>query len=401
MENIIRKIRNEMISRDITQRDVAKVLEVSSSMVTQYFQGKSPLDFEKFLKIVHLVFRKNYEDLILEFCKYTKDKMSIREALEWSLHRWCPELSKSIYEEERKNETSVSKLYLLLLQSRNGEINPEKFFASIQRFRLNKKLNTLLNDEENENKKDTKKDQVEVDETAQVFVIYSLCLMYHYCHKQRYNMIPGVAELTFVYLEKIKSGFLRKAHTLSIKEMLAVTYLYSKNEKSAEPILKEMGEPEVKEYFPLMYLSKLALISEFNMFTDYNKSIKAIKRALDQLKEWNLNDYVRRRMHLESIHDFVKITNGNLEGLYLTDPDQTLHYLSVKRYPVAEEIFEKLEKRGKLTSLQQYCKALYFNDILLMRKSEVQFVQENNIHLWTLPRRYIDIYLKSFNEQSG
>lgn len=399
MKEIMKEIKSRMRDKGITQNEIAKELKVSSAAITQYFQGKSNPDFEKFLKMVHIVYEVDYERLIIKFCEKTTNATNIREALEWSLHRWCPEVSDTIYEHEKKYVSSTAELYGLLLESRKGKLKPKDFFCAVEKFGMKTDFSKIIDTESGneKNSRKRKKIDLQIDEQAQSFVLYKLCMLYYYINTQAYKLVPETAQLALKYISKIKSSFIRKAHTLSLREVMAASYLYSNEVNQCEKILQEMNRPYIKTFFPMLYISRLSITSELYIFTNYEKSKEYIYTAIEYMKSWGFTGYKRRIRKLEAIHDFIKITNGELENLYLTDLDQTIYYLSIKRSRNALEKIKEVEDEnsGRLTVLQLYCKAIVLNDINVMRLCEIQFIVNGNIHYWELAKRYIDRYLKN------
>lgn len=385
LEALMQKVQNDLKAKGLKQKELAKELGVSSSMISQYFKSKSNIDFEKFLKMVHFIYNYNYEHLILEFCKVTSSTTNIREALEWSLQRWIPHISEDIYKCELQKKNLVNEIYGLLLKSRSGELSPEEFFKQIQEFRIKADISKLLEDNSDS----------QVDESAQFFVMFNVCMMYYYTSINAYSLIPGLAELTMVYVKKIKSDFLQKTHMLNIQEMLVVSYLYLDKRHEAEYTLKTMDKEYAYSFLPLMYISILSLESEITLFSNIESSVDKVTEAIRYLESFGFKGYERRKRHLQSLHDFIKITGGKLENLFLTDPEQKLYYMAAKQdYRALDEI-KMIEGNRNLSALELYIKGILTSDIIVMRACENKFIDQQNLHLRRLPKQYIDMHLKA------
>jgi hypothetical protein len=380
MIKLMKKVDEYAKEQGIDRTKIAKHIGANSSSVTYYFDGTNHMSFIKFIKMIQFVYRKDYDDLIIEYCEYCrlfpkKKPQAVREALDWSLGRWNSNLTKYLLGLEKKYCKKTYEIYNLLFLSRERKISPDEFF---------KKVHYLPYDLKGIKKKDLPHVQVMID----------LCTMYDNYYNKEYGTIDKLAKLTFEKIEQIPSEFLRYSLTICVKEMLAGYSLKYNKVDMCNKILDELTQEEIKNLFPLTYFSALSLKAEINVFTDYSTSLYYIEKAISEMERLQFHHYARIYEGFKALRDLIKIVNNDFKGLYLNDEDQRLHYLAMlgdeKSKDEAVEIIQNILNSGKeLDEFQTYFQAILNKDLRLMIRAEEMFMEARDFHYVKLARKYI------------
>jgi len=380
MSELMKTVHEYAKTLGIDNVDIAEHIGVQPASVTYYFEGKHHMSFSKFIRMIHLIYKTDYDNLIMEYCVYCDDfpkkkPLAVREALDWSLGRWNSELTQYLLNLEKEYNTKTYEIYNLLFLSRQRKIGPDEFF---------KRVHHLPYDLKGMPKKDL----------SQVKVLIDLCRMYYYDYTKHFEGIYNLAKLTFEEIENISSEFLRYSYTICVQEMLSVYYLkFNKIDKCYE-VVEELTKEDVKDLFPLTYFYGLSLIAELNTFTDYKTSLFYIKKTIREMERLNFHHYRRKYEGFKSIHDFIKIVNRDYEGLYLNDQDQQLHYLAMlgdkKSRTEAIRIIQSIKKNGQGLDAYQTCyQAILNKDLYLMFSAEEMFMMDRDFFYVKLARKFI------------
>jgi len=376
---LMNKIKEAAELEGIDNIKIAEHIGVTSSSITYYFDGSIHINFNKFIKMVHLIYKSGYDNLIIEYCRYCdrfpkRKPQSVREALDWSLGRFNSELTQYLLELEKIYSPKTYEIYNLLFMSRERKITPDEFFEAVHHLPYNLK-------------------GIKKKDLPQIKVLIDLCRMYYYDYTKNYRSIFSLSKLTFKEIEKVSSEFLKYSYTLCVKEMLTVYYLKYNKLKECNDIVQEMVSDEVRNLFPLSYFYGLSKLAEMHMFTNYKHSLHYIQEAISEMKRLGFEDYKRKYEHFKSNHDLIKLLNFDFENLYLNDIDQRLYYLSLqndaKSKKEAQNIINKLESEDELDEFQTCYKAILNKDIRLMIRAEEMFMESCDFYYVNIPRKYI------------
>jgi hypothetical protein len=112
------------------------------------------------------------------------------------------------------------------------------------------------------------------------------------------------------------------------------------------------------------------------------------------MERLNFHHYRRKYEGFKSIHDFIKIVNGDYEGLYLNDQDQRLHYLAMlgdkKSRVEAIRIIQSIKINGQGLDAYQTCyQAILNRDLHLMFSAEEMFMMDRDFFYVKLARKFI------------
>ncbi|MGC3792003.1 AimR family lysis-lysogeny pheromone receptor [Priestia aryabhattai] len=315
MNKLMQKIREDAKTMGINNKTIAEHIQAQSASITYYFDGTNHMNFNKFIRMVHLIYKTDYDNIIFEYCAYCDDfpKMkpqAVREALDWSLGRWNSELTQYLLDLEKQYSPKTHEIYNLLFLSRERKITPTEFFERVHHLPYGMK-------------------GVPKKDVPLVKVLIDICRMYYYDYIKQYKGIKELAKLTFKEIKKVSSDLLRYSYTLCVQEMLSVYYLKYNKVGLCNEMVKEMVTEETKSLFPLTYFWGLSTIAELNVFTNYQTSLHHIEKVLHEMQRLGFTKYERKYEYFKSVHDFIKIINQDHEGLYLTNEDQRLHKLSM------------------------------------------------------------------------
>lgn len=382
MNVLLLTIRKELARKGITQTELAKKIGVSVGTVNNYLKGVCRIKFFHFVKLITCIYDDDnkIEEMIWEFLKASQrmkiknNKLEVvREGLEWSLHTGNMQLLEYFSQEDTKlTDGELAKIYSLLAKRNKGYFrNSLEFYNELEKLKLNgyKRIESKI--------------------LIRIASIYALF------ETQAFNLFFYEIKKAISLIEKVKNKYLKKAYMIRIKEALAVAYMLQNELTIAQKLCEEILGDDDAEHFPLTVCSIYLLLAQMNLFTDYEKSLEYIKKALTLHDNPRLSNEIRRRKRIEATHDFIKIVNRDFDGLFFTDRSEYAHFLAVQEETElnkqAIEILEELQKEnGYLTPFQLFYKALALRSDHLMKKAEEEFLISGNIYYAQLPRMYLE-----------
>ncbi|ANB66129.1 hypothetical protein GFC29_3841 (plasmid) [Anoxybacillus sp. B7M1] len=361
MYKLMQQIEEDAKKKKISKTLIAKELRVSNAAVSAYFNprpNRPIINFFQYTRLLKIIYGCYREDLLIEYWKRVSRKVS-REALEWAYVNGKLDLLRFLVDKELLKEYSdpFAKVYLLMLMRSKKEISAAQFLYEVE------KMRGTLSEEKG---------------VIEAQVLLDICLLYALCDSACYALILEYNSFLKEKIPKIKNDYLRKAFSARAQKITAHSCLKRNKINECERIATEMISEEYRDKFPLYYNSALLFLSEVYVFSDYQKSISYIKRALGMLDE--LKGFSKREFELKSTHDFIQIVNGNYNELYLNSLAEKAHYLarqgSEQKRQEALEILEELRrKNGNLSAFQLYYKALATRDAHDMRIAQEAFYQ--------------------------
>ncbi|OVE34813.1 hypothetical protein CCZ20_24490 [Priestia aryabhattai] len=381
MSELMKKIREYAKTLGIDNVNIAAHIGTTPTSITYYFDGTNHMNFSKFIRMVHYIYKSDYDDLIIEYCEYCSDfpkvkkAQAVREALDWSMGRWNSELTQYLLDLEKEYNTKTHEIYNLLFLSREGKLTADEFFEQVHYLPYN--LKTIAN----------QKDPV-------IQVLIDLCNMYYHHYRKDYEGIYYLSKFTFKKIAKIKSEFLRYSYTICVNEMLTIYYIHCNKMGPCREAADFLIQNDVKALFPLTYLYGLNVISQIHVFTDYKTSLYYIERTIDEMERMRFSHYKRKYEGFKAQRDFTKIINEDYEGLYLEDEKERLHYLAMlgddKSKEEANEIIQDILNRGEeLDEFHTCYQAILNKDIDLMFRSEEMFMVKKDFYYVKLARKFI------------
>ncbi|WEA47308.1 AimR family lysis-lysogeny pheromone receptor [Priestia aryabhattai] len=380
MSELMKKVREHAKIQGIDNVNIAAHIGTTPTSITYYFDGTNHMNFSKFIRMIHYIYKSEYDDLIIEYCEYcnhfprAKKAQAVREALDWSMGRWNSELTQHLLDLEKEYSPKTYEIYNLLFLSREGKISLKEFFRKVHYLPYNLKTSDQKNPE--------------------VQVLIDLCNMY-YCHfREDFEGIYYLSEFTFEKIDKIKSEFLRYSYTICVNEMLSVYYLRSNKIKECKSSADKLIQDDVKALFPFTYLYGLYLMSEIYVFTNYQTSLYYINMAISEIEKMQFTHYKRKYDGMKKQKDFIKIVNEDYEDLCLEDKAERLHYLAMlgddQSKEEANKVLESIiEERKELTPFETCYKAILNKDLKLMIRAEEMFMVGKDFYYIKLARKFI------------
>jgi hypothetical protein len=371
VEHVILQIERELERKGISKFYLARMLNVTSACINEYFRGTRRFKFQDFLQIIRLLFdeQTHQHRLIEEYCLSTESTEAIREAMEWAANNGFYELLSrliNIY------PSHFSELYSLLLKRNQSQLSPVQFYheSEMIKFKIGNEI-----------------------KVPEIKVFVGILLMYSFLDLHSYSSILPIANHTLHQTEQIMNHYIRESYVMRIKEILTIHYMKQLKLENAIKIAKEVINLANFEQFPLSVNFMLYLLAEMHVYSDYRKSTYYIEKAIEHFARLGLSENLKnRKQMLLAMHDFIKITNGVQQNLYLLGEVEQAYYLSVQPHQEAKEralyILEGVaNKKGKLSPFELYVKALAANDLYLMKFSEEEFLRSGDLFHAQLPKR--------------
>jgi predicted transcriptional regulator len=354
------QIKTEAKKRGLTGKKVAKWIHVSEGMVTKYYKAESDMPAIKFIELAKLVYQEQ-EDVakkcILEFIKKTVRTDNLQELLEWAANSGdCDYIEKVQARIINSSLIKDSLIYQMIRERNMKQITPSEFYLKIEDFKISE---NLLFDSK---------------------ILLKIATLYAQLDLKSYSVVIPLANNIMEDLDAISSDYLQQSFRVRTLEVLAYAYLKLGQIEEVEKIAEEFCCPEIVDRFPLPCNSLIRIVAEANLFENPAKSIVLIEEAINMLKRKKLTSHSMRVSALEATHDFIKIYNNHLDGLYLNDLSEKAHYFAQKgKKDEALIILEEIEKRNKqLSAHQYYYKALATNEKRYYLKSLNEFIRQGD-----------------------
>jgi hypothetical protein len=367
--NFVQKMNQERTQQEDPALQCTQMLD---KQIHEYVPENQSMHFHHFLSMSCLLFDTDHQSsFIIDYCLNNKNDEAVREAIEWAANNGLYELVSSLAE---LYPSCFSDLYLLCLKKKNAEISPVQLYNELEKmkFRLGKEA-----------------------EVPEVLVLVKIMSLYSFLSLHSYGLILPVAAEAFNEAEFIKNSYIKESYMIRIKEIMAIYYTKQSHLQDAISIAQETINLENFRKFPFFVNSMLHLLAEIYVYDDYNKSIYYIEKAIEHFKEIGSSERFLDYEHaLYATHDFIKITNGMHQNLYLTDKAEKAHYLARQPDAFSKEralyLLEEIAKEnGKLSPFHLCYKALALGDLRLMKFAETEFLKNGELFHVRLPRRYL------------
>jgi hypothetical protein len=371
VEHVILRIERELERKGISKFYLAQMLNVTPACINECFRGTRKFKFRDFSQIIRFLFdeQTHQHRLIEEYCLRTESTEDIREAMEWAANNGFYELLSHLID---IYPSHFSELYSLLLKRNQRQLSPVQFYHELEMIKF--KIGN----------------ETKMPET-QIFA--GILSMYSFLDLNSYSLILPLANCTLHQTGQIMNHYIRESYTLRIKEILVIHYMKQMKLEKAVAVAREIINLENFEQFPLSVNFMLCLLAEIHVYSDYHKSIYYIEKAIEHFSRLGLSEsLLNYKQTLLAMHDFIKITNGVLQNLYLQRETEQAYYLSVQPYQEAKEralyILEEIaNKKGKLSPFELYVKALAADDLYLMKFAEEEFLRSGDLFHAQLPKK--------------
>lgn len=376
MKDLMARLKVLKEKAGVLNKELAAELGIANSNISSYFSGKQQISFMNFLSVLDYlqIEREEKKSYISSYIARTTKKESFKEILEWSSNHGLIEVNELIssrfLESDPKNKLPV---YYQLLNRRNRKdfIGQEiLFFREIE---------------------DAKKGGYNYEE---VEAFSQICSLYAYMDLNNFRMVITVADHALDQIEKISNNYLRESFRVRTLEMLAISYVKRNLVNEAERIANLILTDKNEKAFPLPTNSIYSLLSELYSFTDYEKSTYYLNKAFHSFEFLPQKSFANRRSMLEATHDFIHITNGRYNNLFMTSSAEKAHYYAMNgQRSEALKILDELERTSSngLTAHQLYYKAIAMQDADLIRKSYQEFILQGDLFYSHLPSKYMKV----------
>ncbi|MEF7566043.1 AimR family lysis-lysogeny pheromone receptor [Bacillus infantis] len=205
-----------------------------------------------------------------------------------------------------------------------------------------------------------------------------------------YSLVEFHTKEIMNLMKSISNEFLAASFKLRVMEAAAYTALRRNDVLKAREIAFELIEETDEDMFPIAISSINNLLAESYVFDDSILALRYNKKALKIFNQY-LPENVHRKRILESTSDFIKIHSGNIQGLFLSDPAERIHWLSKSTQKVENELalslLDEIEKEnGELSPFQKYYKGLAANDPRVLEEAVDAFVLKGDLFYSQLPK---------------
>ncbi|MEI5909432.1 AimR family lysis-lysogeny pheromone receptor [Bacillus spongiae] len=343
MVNVLNLLKKDMRRKNIDNKALAPVVKKSPPSVSNYLNGKQHPDFLTFRRIVeHVTHTENR----LNFCfnLYIADIAKIDDLhlmLDYCSHQTKNNMLRRTIRRIKAidPDNKIARLYELIDKRNSYKIKSEKMYLSI-----------LNMEDERENPKYT--------------TLKKICHLYCFADKRDFEMVDLMGKEALKGVWYIKEDSTKLSFMLRIKEAIANSHLRKNNVDTARKMAFDILKLSYQSEFPLIHDAMLQLLSQSYLFENPELSLEYITMAVHNFENSpTMKNNLMRRRALEMTHDFIQITLGNFDNLYLTS-DAELAYYNVKigNSELALEILENIKlKNGKLTAFQLLYKAMATN----------------------------------------
>ncbi|MFB6649185.1 AimR family lysis-lysogeny pheromone receptor [Bacillus toyonensis] len=336
LQEIVNKIDTELASQGITYTRIGKIWDISTSGVSDVFSGKREISLCYLAKtLVFLYEDHRTRQLTLERYLDVAKPENSREAMEYLSLRGEFELLKNLIVKESCSDTEENAdwalVYNLIHLKSQGGIGLQDYHEKLEDIK-----------EENKN--------------PEMQILIGILMCYTSYQLGDYRLLTKRMKKLEKKASRIKNKFIRKCHTVRIKEGLASIKLTSDElqevRKTCDDVL-ELCEDE-----PHLLISKARafwLKAESFIFDDYKQSLMYFNEALEILND-NINlEIIKKKQAILKTIQFLKIYhNRDLDTLGVLEKGERAFYeIRVGNLDQAIEILKAIEnKNGELSSFQ-------------------------------------------------
>lgn len=370
-KSLFEAIQNDIKKRELHQSVIAKKMKTTATSLHYYLTNENKMKYIQYVEMLRLVYEDDYQsinDKIKIFVESSNKKGNARQCLEWSTHNGQQELFEiALKKEALVGSEETVELYKLLMLRNTGKINTSDLFERVEDFKFN-------GVKQPENK-----------------MLLSILTLYVHLDLREYGSISKLALISLKKIRDIKDEFIQRAYEIRIKEMLAISLLKNGQIERAETVAFDIIENTNSEWFPLPVNSIYSLLAERYVFDNAKLSLKYINKAISMFENLEISGYVNRARMLRATHDFVKITNGIYDKLYLEDDAERAHYYAkTLRSKEALEIIKEIERKGSLSPHQLYYKALATEKREDFKAAEKEFYKRSDMFYCRLVERLVE-----------
>lgn len=369
------RVRDDAKKKGYTLEKLGVHLGYSKGNMSTILNAKRNINFNKFFKLLQFIYEDKFDtiiDTLLAFAYKTDDIMNVRLACEWFYNHGKLEELVDLF--NKHSHDPFIKVYTLIFKSRYKNLKRYDLLAQIE------ELKDSIND------------------CTEASILNRIVSLYAYIDYKSYLLIPDMATTILKNLDQVKNEYLKESFKYRIMESVIYSYLKQSNIKKVEDLTnKIVGDSRIIFNFPMFYTQILMLLSEANVFRNYEKSKEYLVNALELFYKNGLKHPYRENA-LKSTWDFVNIYHNKFEDLYLDDEAEYIHYLAKQKNTDKKKVLNMIEalkqKNGKLSPFQLYYKSLITNNLEDVHNSLIGFEKEGDVHYAELPKSLLSISVK-------
>jgi transcriptional regulator with XRE-family HTH domain len=379
MEVLLSKLRNDLASIGIKQKELAKIWGISPSGVSEVFKLKREMSCSFFVKTL-IQLNRNYSvnkkvELFFSYLNQAKPE-NRREALELAYQLGRFDLLKVIIDAEKESATPENRewAYIFdLIHKRFTEPVDTQYY-----------LNALS-------------DKMKTVKTLEMKILLELMSIQSLYQTGNYVLVALHLKNLDKEIKKISNKYIKESLQIRLKEATCVISLQRGNIQESRQLCNEIfdifeNEPIIK----VPYATALFKMGESYLFEDYETSKRFLEKAVSFLDNHDSLGMTRKRKITEYTLAFLKIHHGiELDSLDELDIHPAeIAYLKIKRnkHDEAVDILNELnESNNELSDIQTFYLGLAQNKEEIIKKSLQKFEDSGNIFYSHLPKKYLGI----------
>lgn len=376
MKVLLRELQDDLYTKGITNKELAKKWGVSSSVVSDVFNSKSQMRFYYLSRTLNNLYEER--DIRVQklerYITNTKAR-NLREAMEYLSLRGEFGLLKNVVDKEKESSNCENRewarVYDLILKRYTSNILPIEWFRSIEK--INRTAKTL-----------------EMKILTEILLCQAL-----YQNRNYRSLFDHLKELE-IEINKIKNKFIKNSFNVRYKEALSVISLQSGRVEDSRRASKELlAIYEEDNSFVIPMITALGKVGESFIFDNYELAKMYLEEGINFLSRYSDEGLGKKRGMFQYTFNFLKMFHWrDLEGLEETLGDIELSYYRFKQgnHKEAERLLLANKDSGEVsTPFENFYLGLARNDKDLIKKSLELFEESGNIFYSKLPKLYLGI----------
>ncbi|KEK24737.1 AimR family lysis-lysogeny pheromone receptor [Bacillus gaemokensis] len=376
MENLLKKINDDLYVAKITNKELARYWGVTQSVVSDVLNGRTQMRFCYFSKTLNCLYKDNAIQTNLMKRYIEKNKLrNLREAMEYfSLHGDFG-LLKEVVDRELNSDATCNKewasVYDLIY----------KMYTEQWEF---KELYNLIVKKHRSSK------------TLEMKILTELLMCQMLYHLGNYRLLFERLQEIELEIKRIKNKFIRDSFTIRFKEAICVISLQRGNINKTRRMGNEILEAfECNPFFIIPKVNALLKMGESYVFENYKTAKFFLEKSFETLEYVSDIKMTKKKQLIKNTLNFLVIYWGqNIDSLEEEIHCAEMAYLKIKqgKNKEAEELLIHLEnKMGELTDFQTLYLGLAREDKNLIKKSLEMCEETGNIFYSQLPKRYLGL----------
>jgi len=378
---LLQEINVDKKKKNITNEQLADVLDVSKGFISQIFSGKSRITFIDFIEMIRYIYQDEERErhLTFEFCAATSKPLNLCVAMEFaSVHREYDLLNFLVQKGLTHHNAMVKEcatFYDYLYRRSKGKLTGNELWKAI------------LNEKKKPN-------------FAEVKTLHSLILMYSFVDMREYNSLLKISPENHLVEEdekkqkRINNEYITEAYELRIKELQIIAHLMNNNVPIMRKIALECITPDLINDFPTFTASIYHYLGQSFLHEDVNQSIIWVKKAIDLLESHNTEKFERNIKEFNDTLDFIKIEAGmDLHNIVPRTMAEMAHlYIKLGRNEEAIKILNQRLAESKdeaAIPYMYYYLGLATQSNEYLEKSTILFEQHGNKFYAELPKKQL------------